>query len=355
MPLLRRIAKRIPGARTVAHRLAGPTPTDLAGRVEALEAWLGSVNHLVVHISGLLNDAVPRLDAIDGNFDGVINGLASFASTARRTARQAAEHESQMRELSTEVEAMRSVVLQSVTRSEVSTTCDRIEYELKTSHSELASAVSSHAETQGWVIQRMEAIRSEFMHELRWGAAKPAATEEIAPQIVNQDALVAGELRLNLGCGTLPIPGFANVDMRLLPGVDIVAPAGALPVDSGSVTEIFSAHFLEHFSEEELRRTLLPYWTSLLKPGGVFRAIVPDFEMMVSAWIENSITFTNLRSVIFGGQEYEGDFHYTMFTVESMAAILRDSGLVDIQVVERGRRNGDCLEMEVTASSPNPS
>jgi hypothetical protein len=351
MPLLRRIAKRIPGAQTVAHRLTGPTPTDLAGRVEALEAWLGSVNHLAVHTSGLMNDAVPRLDAIDGNFDGVVNGLASFASTARKTARQAAEHESQMRELSTEVTAMRSIVLQAATRSEVSSVSDQ----LKMSHNELVSAVSGHAETQGWVIQRMEAIRSEFMHELRWGAAKPAATEEIAPQIVNQDALVAGELRLNLGCGTLPIPGFANVDMRLLPGVDIVAPAGALPVDSGSVTELFSAHFLEHFSEEELRRTLLPYWTSLLKPGGVFRAIVPDFEMMVSAWIEDSITFANLRSVIFGGQEYEGDFHYTMFTVESMTAILGDSGLVDIQVVERGRQNGDCMEMEVTASRPNPS
>ena len=46
--------------------------------------------------------------------------------------------------------------------------------------------------------------------------------------------------------------------MRDLPGVDVVAKAGDLPFEPGSVDEIYSAHLLEHFPQEAMRRRLLP-------------------------------------------------------------------------------------------------
>ena len=62
------------------------------------------------------------------------------------------------------------------------------------------------------------------------------AHEPIAAEIVNPDALASdGPPRLNLGCGHIPLDGYVNVDIRALPGVDVVAPVDALPFDPASV------------------------------------------------------------------------------------------------------------------------
>ena len=74
-------------------------------------------------------------------------------------------------------------------------------------------------------------------------------------RIINPDILrdiEAGKgLRLNLGAGMRSKPGFYNVDLLPLPGVDIVAdlndPLDALP--DNCVEEIFSRHTLEHVSQ----------------------------------------------------------------------------------------------------------
>ena len=56
--------------------------------------------------------------------------------------------------------------------------------------------------------------------------------------------------------------------------------------------------------------------------------------------------------MLYGGQEYEGDFHFTGFTPESLAALLRGAGFDDPAVIARGRPNGDCLEFEIAATRP---
>src|SRR5207253_2277903 len=65
---------------------------------------------------------------------------------------------------------------------------------------------------------------------------------------VHEDIKLGKGLRLNLGSGRRTRPGFYNVDLLPLPGVDIVAdlnePLAELPDDS--VEEIYSRHTLEH-------------------------------------------------------------------------------------------------------------
>lgn len=209
-------------------------------------------------------------------------------------------------------------------------------------------------ETVAWLTRRVETVRAEMLHELHYGSRKTDAQPDVEPRVVNPAAIPDdGSLpRLNLGCGHIPLEGFVNVDMRELPGVDVVAPADNLPFEPGGVGEIFSAHMLEHFPQAALERQLLPYWHSLLAPGGTFRAVVPDIEAMIDQYRDGAITFENLRTVAYGGQEYAGDFHHTAFTPDSLAALLEKAGFVDVAVVERGRVNGDCLEFEVVAHRP---
>ena len=61
------------------------------------------------------------------------------------------------------------------------------------------------------------------------------------------------------------------------------------------------------------------------------------------------MSFDEFRTVVFGGQEYDGDFHYNLLTPDSLAGLLNNAGFSDVVVVDRGRRNGLCLEFEITA------
>jgi predicted SAM-dependent methyltransferase len=201
---------------------------------------------------------------------------------------------------------------------------------------------------------RMEMIRRELMFELRYGSDRQSRLP-VEPKVVDEDKLNKGRadgLRVNLGCGHLALDGYVNVDERDLPGVDVIAPVDRLPVEPGEVEEVFSAHLVEHFPQEQVERQLLPYWISLLRPGGEFRAVVPDMTAMLTGYQEGTVTYAELREVLFGGQEYEGDFHFNMYTVESFSELLEGAGLTAIEVEDQGRRNGDCFEFQIVGRKP---
>ena len=219
------------------------------------------------------------------------------------------------------------------------------------------------AESVQYLLGRVEFVRRELMFEMRYGATNPAnpadpsqggeqlvARSEILEPAKVEQARQGSGIRLNLGCGHVPLPGYLNVDRRALPGVDIVAEVDQLPFAKGEVAEICSAHLLEHFPLEQLRRELLPYWVSMLRADGVFRAIVPDGANMARAFVSEEYAFENLRQVTFGGQDYDGDFHYNMFSSESLSQLLRDAGFTRIEVVAENRENGGCKEFEIVAA-----
>jgi hypothetical protein len=91
----------------------------------------------------------------------------------------------------------------------------------------------------------------------------------------------------------------------------------------------------------------------LLRPGGEITAVVPDADTMLAEHAAGRFTFDELRQVTFGDQEYEGDFHFTMFSHESIVAVLREAGFDDVDVVADARRNGVCYEMEVRGVKPH--
>jgi hypothetical protein len=109
---------------------------------------------------------------------------------------------------------------------------------------------------------------------------------------------------------------------------------------------------LEHFPVEQLRRQLLPYWFELLEPSGSFSAVVPDTETMLAEHAAGRMSYDDLREVLFGGQEYEGDTHFNAFSKGSLCQLLEAAGFVEVRIIEDGRRNGLCYEMEVEARRP---
>lgn len=198
--------------------------------------------------------------------------------------------------------------------------------------------------------RRLEFIRKEHLYELMHGQAAPGPQETEA-KVLNRRKLdsMSVELRLNIGSGHIPIEGYLNIDKRELPDVDIVASAGSLPFDEGSVSEIFSSHLVEHFPEEEFKRVILPHWYGLIKKQGIFRAVLPDWEEMIGQYVKGGYPFEKLRQVTFGVQDYDGDFHFNMFSRDGLKKMLEGAGFRDVSFPVVGRINGDCYEMEVRA------
>jgi hypothetical protein len=234
--------------------------------------------------------------------------------------------------------------------------CNDADAKLNMAHAELKATTErvfgqlSASVQQIWL--RLDVVREETLLEIRYGAQQEPAREAKILDPAKLARLSEVGLRLNLGCGHIPLDDFLNVDMRDLPGVDVVAQVGDLPFEPDTIHEIHSAHMLEHFPQEELKRRLLPHWFSRIAPGGAFRAIVPDGAAMLKGVSDGSYSFEDFRAVLFGGQEYDGDFHFNMFTPESLAALLRNAGFVDVRCLDSARRNGRCFEFEITAIKP---
>jgi SAM-dependent methyltransferase len=98
----------------------------------------------------------------------------------------------------------------------------------------------------------------------------------VNPAVLND--LAAGvPLRLDLGCGSRPRPGFYGVDRAELPGVDILAdlnePFADLPADC--VEEVCTRHTLEHV---EKLLGLLAEVHRITQPGGRVTVVVPHFS-----------------------------------------------------------------------------
>ncbi len=93
-----------------------------------------------------------------------------------------------------------------------------------------------------------------------------------------------GEVLIHLGCGGVAAKGFINVDGKALPHIHHVADLSTLPMfETGSADLVYACHVLEHFPQEE-QRTVLWEWARVLKPGGVLRIAVPDFDKLLTIY-----------------------------------------------------------------------
>lgn len=137
-------------------------------------------------------------------------------------------------------------------------------------------------------------------------------------------------MKLHLGCGDKIIKGFINVDFRKNEGVDVVADLSNLvEFDNESVELIYSSHVLEHFGRLEYK-LILKKWYDLLKIGGTLRLAVPDFEKVVEHYNENK-DLEKLRGLLWGGQNYEKNFHFCGWDFMTIKKDLEDIGFKQIE------------------------
>jgi predicted SAM-dependent methyltransferase len=323
--------------------------SQLDERIAGFEKRLGGETATANRLSG----AVENLSRAWLQMQNQISTLA--AAVAAQTARQAA-FENQLPAVTT---SARDAAVASL-RGELDGLAAWLTNTDRYLHDDITGRGNRVDNTLHFLLERVEFVRREMLFELRYGEQGGSGIlpkqKQARPRIVSVEKIAAAKmgstLRLNLGCGHIPLPDFINIDMRDLPGVDVIAECGMLPFEPGSVDEIFSAHLVEHFPQEEFLRRLLPYWRDLLSPGGMLRTITPDGAAMLAGIADGSYGFEDFRDVVFGGQDYDGDFHYNLFTPETLARTFEQAGFVRLETPVRGRRNGQCFEFELVARAP---
>lgn len=202
-------------------------------------------------------------------------------------------------------------------------------------------------------------------------------------------------IRLNLGCGGRPLPGYVNVDQDSLATLRKRYPGQKfpknikvrqydifnLPLRENSVDEVRADSLVEHlsFAEEsrffhEIRR--------VLRPGGTLIFATPDFEATVRQWLkakddwrdffrndEQAIRSRHwfgvgsysmnhrwgyLTASIFGSQNGAGQFHKNAYTAGKIRAMLRHLQFEKVRI-RRFRWKGDRETMlKVTAIRTGP-
>lgn len=143
-----------------------------------------------------------------------------------------------------------------------------------------------------------------------------------------------GKVRLHLGCGDIAAPGFINVDARPAPHVHYVRDVTDLSIFADdSVDLVYASHVLEHVSHRALKQTLWE-WRRVLRPGGVLRLSVPDFDKLLAIYQSCDGEITSILGSLMGGQEHPHNTHFSVFNRAYLAAKLREVGFEEIRLWE---------------------
>jgi SAM-dependent methyltransferase len=186
-------------------------------------------------------------------------------------------------------------------------------------------------------------------------------------------------IRVNVGCGLSPTPGWLNFDnslsvrvarwpvvfsalrgMGLLPaksaelaemgrtgGVRFANAAVRIPCAAGSVAVVYSSHMIEHLDRSEAR-AFLGEVQRVLRPGGVVRIAAPDLSLLVGGYVATGDADGFVAGTHMGLDRPAGlrgwaqwavagpRHHLWMYDGESLSRLVREAGFADVAVLPAG-------------------
>ncbi len=201
----------------------------------------------------------------------------------------------------------------------------------------------------------------------RGGEAVAASVEEPTLSQRVEAARQAGcweegsPLRLHLGCGSVHLDGWCNIDGEPDAAADVRWDLRqGLPLPGATATRIYSEHFFEHLELDEGRR-LFADCRAALSPGGVLRIAMPDLARVVQnyggPWREVEVlqdpaynfidTNAHYINVAF---RYWG--HRYLYDFDDLELRLREAGFDHVVRREKGRStHSDLCDLETRAES----
>jgi FkbM family methyltransferase len=138
-------------------------------------------------------------------------------------------------------------------------------------------------------------------------------------------------VKLHLGCGTQRLPGFVHVDVRPDVKPDVIADVMSLSIfENDSADLIYFCHGLEHISPYQVGAALAE-WRRVLKPGGILRLALPDFEALAKLYVLRKVPLGAIVGAVHGGQDYPENTHYWSWDFATLAQTLQKAGFGNVR------------------------
>lgn len=124
-----------------------------------------------------------------------------------------------------------------------------------------------------------------------------------------------------------------NLDFRAGPTVDIVGDLSApLPIADQAFDCVFSRYAFEHVSWRTIK-SLLAETYRIMKPGGHLVLILPNLLEQARVLVNKVEWEENDLCMLFGDQDYAGNFHCNGFSPEYASRLLAEAGFRNVIVI----------------------
>lgn len=207
-------------------------------------------------------------------------------------------------------------------------------------HSEISRLAGELAECRNELhvdLERQgESLRAEFERDSR--RVGPAMSLESTPMSVTAGRAtrpVTRGAKLLLGRAPVRRHGFIHIDPTSSTDADVSAPLDDLPVETATAAELVVANILELYSAAEVRERLLPYWATLLQPGGRLTVIADDAGAAADRFRDGQVDFNELTDFLFGSGEL---VRRSAYTPELLREYVAEAGFSDVTVTDRRQR-----------------
>jgi predicted SAM-dependent methyltransferase len=138
-------------------------------------------------------------------------------------------------------------------------------------------------------------------------------------------------LKLHIGCGSINLQGWINIDARLSAHIHLTTNKITLEEFlDGSAQEVYVCHFLEHFSFEECEQLLMTFYKKLHN-NGTLRISVPNFDKLAELYFRTNKDLNCVKYALMGGQDYEYNFHKSVFDDSTLRSLLTKVGFSVIE------------------------
>jgi predicted SAM-dependent methyltransferase len=137
--------------------------------------------------------------------------------------------------------------------------------------------------------------------------------------------------KLQIGCGKVYLPpeeGWTNCDIFSSVRADVYSDMFALPFEKESFDLLYICHVLEH-AHRHMVITALSHWRSLLKPGGILRIAVPNFQAVCEHYQEHK-DIKILMGLLFGAQDWPLNRHTVAFDEKYLTELLIKAGFQNV-------------------------
>lgn len=135
-----------------------------------------------------------------------------------------------------------------------------------------------------------------------------------------------GRVLIHLGCGEQSAPGWINVDAQPFSHVHFVGGVEKLPMFSENTADlIYACHVLEHISYQRYP-DILKEWYRVLKPKGILRIAVPDFDKLIAIYQAEKNNINPVLPPMMGAQDCEHGFHRGAFNEKYLSDLCLTAG-----------------------------